>query len=263
VPLCQTVFIFCLTFTKLKLIFSVRYAGLLRAVAREIFNVCSITCDVIKQGEITLTDGSSRYFTDFSVTWLMTHAKKADALKLLTPPQNTNSISPMTLTPDVPSPSTFTHLTTTAPISGAGSRWREGANISVKSLCHIFPFHLIFDSDLRLQQCGSYMGRILGQSLIDRQVDLTETFTLLHPRMPFTFQNLCLFINAAYIFELEGSILPMNDRENDHSNPNDNSSSTMSLSTNISNRSSSSIGSKTVTNWQSRALSTTLILKGQ
>ena len=201
------------------------FSGLLRAVARDIFGT-PIACEVIKNGEISLVDETKRYYTDFKVTW---EASKNDP----------------SLSPVVEKQLANCQILHTS--------------ISLGSLCNIFPFHVIFDSQMRLKQCGNYISRQIKSFTDNNKIDITKMFHLLHPRMPFTFPNLRLFINAAYILETVEEYC-----DDDEQPILQQQASLISLESRISNRNKK----QSTTNWQSRTTNdgainhATLILKG-
>ncbi|XP_071178793.1 guanylate cyclase soluble subunit beta-2-like [Mytilus edulis] len=70
--------------------------------------------------------------------------------------------------------------------------------IQAKHFCNIFPYHLIFDENFVIKQCGS-MIQILLKTKMERGSSLTSLFDLTYPRVDFTLTNLMAFINSAFL----------------------------------------------------------------
>ena len=78
----------------------------------------------------------------------------------------------------------------------------ETALITPQIFCQVFPFHLIFDSDLMIQQSGVNVQRFCHLEENGKH-SMTEVFHLIHPTMPLTFQHILRFINANFIIEVK------------------------------------------------------------
>lgn len=72
--------------------------------------------------------------------------------------------------------------------------------ISAEQFCNAFPYHIVFDSDLRIQQSGMMIQRLLGTPIIDQH--MYEIFELIHPRMKMTVLNIRMFINAVFMLKV-------------------------------------------------------------
>ena len=72
--------------------------------------------------------------------------------------------------------------------------------VSPKQFCKLFPFHMLFDRNLVILQCGTAVQRMYGVD-IEEEPRLDEIFTITHPRMVCTFENVLGFINASYVLE--------------------------------------------------------------
>ena len=74
--------------------------------------------------------------------------------------------------------------------------------MSVSSFCRCFPFHMIFDRNLVIQQSGNciseyFDGFRLGRT--DKELIFTELFQLSRPRMAFSFSSVLAHINTVFI----------------------------------------------------------------
>ncbi|CAG0920576.1 unnamed protein product [Notodromas monacha] len=72
--------------------------------------------------------------------------------------------------------------------------------ISPMTFCNVFPFHIMFDRNMKIHQAGSSIARILPQ-MGDGDRRVPELFTMVRPHMDFTFDTILAHINTVYILE--------------------------------------------------------------
>ena len=73
--------------------------------------------------------------------------------------------------------------------------------MSSKSFCKSFPFHVIFDDEMKILQVGASLAWVIpGWSLPDKR--LNTFFVLERPRMKLTFKNILSHINTIFILRL-------------------------------------------------------------
>lgn len=70
--------------------------------------------------------------------------------------------------------------------------------IQSKQFCGIFPYHIVFDPEFNIKQCGS-MIQILLNTRIENGIKVTSLFELTHPRVQLSLENIKSFINSAFI----------------------------------------------------------------
>lgn len=70
--------------------------------------------------------------------------------------------------------------------------------IQAKHFCSIFPYHLVFDRDFEIKQCGT-MIQVLLKLKLEKGTQMTSLFKLSYPRVDFTLDNLQAFINSAFL----------------------------------------------------------------
>lgn len=75
--------------------------------------------------------------------------------------------------------------------------------ISAEQFCNAFPYHIVFDSELRIQQSGMMIQRLLGTPVTDEH--MYEIFELIHPRMKMTVINIRMFINAVFMLKVNAT----------------------------------------------------------
>ena len=82
--------------------------------------------------------------------------------------------------------------------------------ISAKTFCHLFPFHIVFDDQLIIKQCGLNVQRMCVVDVSDNNTKLTDMVNMVHPKIPFTFETILKFINANFILELKDKAVNSN-----------------------------------------------------
>ncbi|XP_021349770.1 guanylate cyclase soluble subunit beta-2-like [Mizuhopecten yessoensis] len=75
--------------------------------------------------------------------------------------------------------------------------------INPKMFIDVFPYHLVFDSDMKLYQTGVRLQKMMP-SIRSRMAKVTDFFTLKYPRCTdFTFENIKNFIMCPFILEVQ------------------------------------------------------------
>ena len=72
--------------------------------------------------------------------------------------------------------------------------------ISPQQFCILFPFHVLFNRDLLILQAGAGVQRIYRVD-INTKPHLNDIFTIAHPKMLCTFDNIRSFNNSIYVLE--------------------------------------------------------------
>ncbi|CAG5118882.1 unnamed protein product [Candidula unifasciata] len=70
--------------------------------------------------------------------------------------------------------------------------------------CSAFPYHIIFDRDLRIRQCGDLVQKH-SNTTVTEGMPLTKAFSIVHPRMVLTIENIRKFINAVFLLAMKPS----------------------------------------------------------
>ncbi|KAL2096341.1 hypothetical protein ACEWY4_008489 [Coilia grayii] len=79
--------------------------------------------------------------------------------------------------------------------------------IDLKTFCSAFPFHIVFDEELRVRQAGVTIQRIVpGLQTAGIRLDLY--FTILHPDVPFTISSIRTFINSHFVLQTCRDMMP-------------------------------------------------------
>ena len=81
---------------------------------------------------------------------------------------------------------------------------RRRKELNLLSFCKAFPFHVMFDRKLIINQAGVAMTRVLNKRI---PFAFNEAFELARPRMEFTFQNVMSYINTVFIITAKQTAL--------------------------------------------------------
>ncbi|XP_014243473.1 guanylate cyclase soluble subunit beta-1 [Cimex lectularius] len=78
--------------------------------------------------------------------------------------------------------------------------------ISPKTFCNIFPFHMMFDRELKLHQTGSAIARIIPRAT-SPLCHLTDLVDPVRPHLEITFDNILAHINTVYVLKTKQGII--------------------------------------------------------
>jgi guanylate cyclase soluble subunit alpha len=78
-------------------------------------------------------------------------------------------------------------------------------SISVPTLCCAFPFHIIFDMHMEIQQLGAALLRLIGHSLVQYGTSMSTYFELIRPDIKFTFESILCRINGSFFLLLKSA----------------------------------------------------------
>ncbi|KAM4796078.1 guanylate cyclase soluble subunit beta-2-like [Rhinophrynus dorsalis] len=80
--------------------------------------------------------------------------------------------------------------------------WMDG-----KAFCHEFPFHMVFDKNLKVKQAGVNIQKYVpGLQTMDTRLD--EYFTIDYPQVTFTISNIQTFINSQFVLKTRREMMP-------------------------------------------------------
>ena len=86
--------------------------------------------------------------------------------------------------------------------------------ITQQMFCEYFPFHLIFDNDLRILQAGVHIQRVLPSLGSYEKNSLLDFFDLLHPQVDWNIKSIKKFINMQFVLQTKRDVI-MRDWETD------------------------------------------------
>ena len=149
--------------------------GLIRAVSRDLYNQES-EVEIVDKVQAVIEGGQTQEHTTFKVILkdkVTTHDKKV-----------VNKVS-QDVKEFIPTfPTSF--------------------RISAEQFCNAFPYHLVFDSHLRIKQCGMSIQALFKSSnkdITDRHME--DVFDLIHPNMEMRIINIQMFINAVFMLKVK------------------------------------------------------------
>ncbi|KAK0063209.1 guanylate cyclase soluble subunit beta-2, partial [Biomphalaria pfeifferi] len=73
--------------------------------------------------------------------------------------------------------------------------------LRASNFCSAFPYHIIFDRDLRIRQCGDLIQKHSSVKLLEG-TPLTHAFSIVHPKMVLSIDNIRKFINAVFLLAI-------------------------------------------------------------
>ncbi|XP_018411944.1 PREDICTED: guanylate cyclase soluble subunit beta-2-like [Nanorana parkeri] len=76
-----------------------------------------------------------------------------------------------------------------------------------KAFCNEFPFHIVFDKELKVKQAGVKIQKYVpGIQTMDIRLD--EYFTIVHPQVTFTISNIQTFTNSQFVLRTKRETMP-------------------------------------------------------
>ena len=158
-------------------------SGILKAVSKRLFH-SEIQFKVTNQTVVPMLDGHTQHHVTFLIDILDddTTASRA-SLRCTTSHMNHvgQTVSPLQ--------TSLFHAGSCMPM------------ITPKVFCELFPFHIVFNSDLLIQQCGTNLQKMRPLDLYVGR-SMSDVFTLVRPQIPFTFDYINRFINASFVLQL-------------------------------------------------------------
>ncbi|XP_041821748.1 guanylate cyclase soluble subunit beta-2 [Chelmon rostratus] len=178
--------------------------GIMEAVANEFFN-CKVTMVVVNQSEEDEQKGKKEH-----VVFLVKHTNQA----CKTRDQDHTSYREEALL--------RTMRDRCVSLSGKKSGWdliravvltEKGRLLYTFSPCHLdklwiekkafsiaFPFHIVFDEDLKVRQTGVNIQKFVP-GFQARDATLDQYFTIIHPQVTFTIKSIRKFINSQFVLK--------------------------------------------------------------
>lgn len=83
--------------------------------------------------------------------------------------------------------------------------------MSPKSFSTLFPFHIIFNKDMCITQCGASISRLIPQ-MRNKDCKLTDVFTIIRPHINLEFHQICSQIMSVFVLCTKNGILAPNSR---------------------------------------------------
>uniref|UniRef100_A0A8B9LM23 Guanylate cyclase soluble subunit beta-1 n=1 Tax=Astyanax mexicanus TaxID=7994 RepID=A0A8B9LM23_ASTMX len=99
-------------------------------------------------------------------------------------------------------------------LDGFEENGTQETRISPYTFCKAFPFHLMFDKDLMLTQCGNAIFRVLPQ-LQPGVCNLSSVFSLVRPHIDFSFHGILSHINTVFVLRSKVGVFWSESEESD------------------------------------------------
>lgn len=78
--------------------------------------------------------------------------------------------------------------------------------LKASTFCHAFPFHIIFDREMSIIQCGTSILRAIPQ-IKNGNCKLSDLFNIVRPHINFDFNSICSQIMSIFVLSLKPGIL--------------------------------------------------------
>ncbi|XP_060690196.1 guanylate cyclase soluble subunit beta-2-like isoform X2 [Hemiscyllium ocellatum] len=79
--------------------------------------------------------------------------------------------------------------------------------VDVKTFCNSFPFHIVFNEELRVKQAGINIQKLVpGLQTMDIRLD--EYFNIVHPEVTFKISSVRKFINSLFVLRTKREMMP-------------------------------------------------------
>ncbi|KAJ9595190.1 hypothetical protein L9F63_013514, partial [Diploptera punctata] len=78
--------------------------------------------------------------------------------------------------------------------------------VSPETFCRVFPFHLLFDRELRVVQTGSTVARVMPR-VTQPGCRITDIFDTVRPHLELTFENILSHINTVYVLKTKAGVM--------------------------------------------------------
>ncbi|KPP68053.1 guanylate cyclase soluble subunit beta-2-like, partial [Scleropages formosus] len=79
--------------------------------------------------------------------------------------------------------------------------------IEEQTFCNAFPFHIVFDENLKVKQTGVNIQKFVP-GLQTMNIRLDEYFSITHPQVPFSIESIRKFINSQFVLKARCEMLP-------------------------------------------------------
>ncbi|XP_073816050.1 guanylate cyclase soluble subunit beta-1-like isoform X2 [Musca autumnalis] len=83
--------------------------------------------------------------------------------------------------------------------------------ISPATFCKVFPFHLIFDRQMKIVQAGKSVSRVIPR-VAEENCSLLEVLEAIRPHLQLTFENVLAHINTIYVLQTRQGAMGKHER---------------------------------------------------
>uniref|UniRef100_A0A8C4FFQ7 guanylate cyclase n=1 Tax=Dicentrarchus labrax TaxID=13489 RepID=A0A8C4FFQ7_DICLA len=180
--------------------------GIIGAVAKDFFN-SEITMEIVNQLEELERTGKKEHVVFLVTQWPA--AQSSVVISETEPFPRTQSLQPLANRRNVPLCAKLHPLScfTGKLLRGFQPVYPTALNIDLKTFCHAFPFHIVFDEQLVVHQAGVNLQRIVP-GLQTMSIHLDLYFSIVHPEVTFTISSIRKFINSHFVLQTRRDMMP-------------------------------------------------------
>lgn len=119
-------------------------------------------------------------------------------------------------TPKTPkTPSSISSASTTEDGVGGGSEKESNETfeliaelplVSPQIFCHVFPFHLMFDRDMKIVQAGKSVSRVIPK-VAEENCHLLDILEPIRPHIQLSFQTILSHISTIYVLKTKQDVM--------------------------------------------------------
>ena len=92
--------------------------------------------------------------------------------------------------------------------------------MSPKTFCNAFPFHIIFDNQMYIKQCGTSIARLIPQ-MKKRDSKLTDIFSIIRPHIHLEFESIRSQIMSVFVLSTNFTISTKQHQNENNNDEND------------------------------------------
>ncbi|KAJ8944007.1 hypothetical protein NQ318_021722 [Aromia moschata] len=81
--------------------------------------------------------------------------------------------------------------------------------ISTATFCKVFPFHVMFDKDLKIIQTGFTLARVIPK-VTSKDCRVGDILDTVRPHLELTFENILAHINTVYVLKTRPEVMRVN-----------------------------------------------------
>jgi guanylate cyclase soluble subunit beta len=78
--------------------------------------------------------------------------------------------------------------------------------VSPQIFCHVFPFHLMFDRDMRIVQAGKSVSRVMPK-VAEENCHLLDILEPIRPHIQLSFQTILSHISTIYVLKTKQDVM--------------------------------------------------------
>ena len=82
-----------------------------------------------------------------------------------------------------------------------------------RTFCKMFPFHIIFDKDLIIKQCGASFERLIPE-MKNKNKKLTDIMTIVRPHITLDYHSILSQIMSVFVLSTKSGILDIKSTSN-------------------------------------------------